>query len=87
MTELARLEQASGHGRPTPKVERPFKLTICVNQTCSMDCKLCYADCGASKRPELTTEQWKRFIDELVAGGRGPPCKKRRWTRRARRRA
>jgi radical SAM protein with 4Fe4S-binding SPASM domain len=67
MTELARLEPHTILGRPVPRVERPFKLTICVTQTCSMDCQLCYADCGSSKRPELTTAQWKRFIDELVA--------------------
>jgi len=53
--------------RPKPRLDKPFKLTICVTQTCHMDCKLCYADCGSSQQPELTTEQWKNFIDELVA--------------------
>src|SRR5690606_19146469 len=66
VNELVRIDD--GHTpRRVPKLEKPFKLTICVNQTCSMDCKLCYADCGASNRPELTTEQWKAFIDQLVA--------------------
>lgn len=67
MTELARFEPTTVLGRPVPRVDRPFKLTICVNQTCSMKCELCYADCGSSRRPELTTAQWQRFIDELVA--------------------
>jgi len=56
-------------GRPVPRLDKPFKLTICVTQTCEMDCKLCYADCGSSKTPELSTEQWKTFIDELVSEG------------------
>jgi radical SAM protein with 4Fe4S-binding SPASM domain len=34
-----------------------------------MKCKLCYADCGSARRPELTSEQWKRFIDDLVREG------------------
>ncbi len=55
--------------RPAPRLDKPFKLTICVTQTCAMDCKLCYADCGSAKRPELTTQQWKAFIDELVREG------------------
>lgn len=67
MNELFQNAAPGLDGRPVPKVERPFKLTICVTQTCSMDCKLCYADCGASKRPELTTAQWKAFIDQLIA--------------------
>ena len=52
--------------RPVPRLDRPFKLTISVTQTCKMDCKLCYADCGSADRPELSAEQWKVFIDELV---------------------
>lgn len=55
--------------RPAPRLDRPFKLTICVTQSCAMDCKLCYADCGSATKPELTTEQWKSFIDELVENG------------------
>ena len=53
-------------GRQVPHLDRPFKLTICVTQTCRMDCKLCYADCGSSARSELTTQQWMNFIDQLV---------------------
>lgn len=65
MNEIVRIGNPAAPQR-VPKLEKPFKLTICVNQTCSMDCKLCYADCGSSKRPELATEQWKAFIDQLV---------------------
>lgn len=56
-------------GRPVPHLDKPFKLTICVTQTCEMDCKLCYADCGSARKPELDTAQWKRFIDQLVDEG------------------
>ena len=51
----------------SPRLDKPFKLTICVTQTCAMDCKLCYADCGAHPAGELTTEQWKALIDQLIA--------------------
>ena len=69
MNELFRPRDVSGDdvaGRPVPHLDRPFKLTICVTQTCTMDCRLCYADCGAATRPELTTQQWQHFIDQLV---------------------
>lgn len=52
---------------PRPRLDKPFKLTICVTETCQMDCQLCYADCRNDPARELTTGQWKRFIDELVA--------------------
>ena len=52
-----------------PVLEKPFKLTICVTQTCGLSCKLCYADCGRAERDELTTDQWKMFIDQLIAEG------------------
>lgn len=69
MNEIARLEGTERTPRRIPRLDKPFKLTICVNQTCGMDCKLCYADCGSSPRPELTTAQWKTFIDQLVSEG------------------
>jgi MoaA/NifB/PqqE/SkfB family radical SAM enzyme len=69
VNETVRIEPPAHAPRPAPRLEKPFKVTICVNQTCSMDCKLCYADCGSSTRPELTTAQWKAFIDELIAEG------------------
>ncbi len=66
MNEAVRTTEGLGR---VPVLEKPFKLTICVTQTCGMDCKLCYADCGASTRDELSTEQWKNVIDQLVADG------------------
>jgi radical SAM protein with 4Fe4S-binding SPASM domain len=69
VNELVRIEGEGRGGRPVPTLDKPFKLTICVTQTCAMSCRLCYADCGSAKRPELTAEQWKAFIDELVREG------------------
>lgn len=67
MNEIFRPQTEGLSAWPRPKLEKPFKLTICVTQTCSMDCKLCYADCKNDPAQELTTAQWKQFIDELVA--------------------
>jgi len=66
MQELIRAPE-SMRAQAIPKLDKPFKLTICVTQTCSMDCKLCYADCKHDKGHELSTAEWKRFIDELVS--------------------
>ncbi len=66
MNELFRPEKQGLAAWPRPKLDKPFKLTICVTQTCSMDCKLCYADCTNKPENELTTDQWKAFIDELI---------------------
>ncbi len=65
MQELIRAPE-SMRAMAIPKLDKPFKLTICVTQTCSMDCKLCYADCKNEKGKELSTDAWKAFIDELV---------------------
>lgn len=67
MNELFKTELPPGADRRAPRLEKPFKLTVSVTQTCSMDCKLCYADCHSQTKPELTTSQWKTLIDELVA--------------------
>ena len=50
-----------------PKVTAAFKLTISVTARCNLACRHCYADCGAKANEELTTEEWLRFIDELIA--------------------
>ena len=68
-TQHRAIEDCSSCGRPKPRLDKPFKVTICVTQTCTMDCQLCYADCGSAPQPELTTSQWKDFIDELVGEG------------------
>jgi radical SAM protein with 4Fe4S-binding SPASM domain len=69
MNEVVWIEGARPVGRPVPRLDKPFKLTVCITQTCSMRCRLCYADCGSARRPELTGEEWKRFIDDLVREG------------------
>lgn len=67
MNEITRVELQTADGRKIPKLDKPFKLTLCVTATCNMDCKLCYADCNCKDRNELTTQEWKDFIDYLVA--------------------
>ena len=67
MNELFRPQTDGLNARVKPRLDKPFKLTICVTQTCEMDCKLCYADCKNKAGQELSTDQWKTFIDELVA--------------------
>jgi radical SAM protein with 4Fe4S-binding SPASM domain len=68
MNERVRIDKEAP-ARPVPRLDKPFKLTLCITQTCNMNCRLCYADCGSAAKPELTTEQWKAFIDELVREG------------------
>ena len=52
---------------PRPQLDKPFKLTVCVTQTCQMACQLCYADCTNHPARELSTDQWKRSIDDIVS--------------------
>ena len=66
MNEITRLEFGPPGGRSIPVLDRPFKLTLCVTATCNMDCKLCYADCNRNEKPEMTTAEWKSFIDHLI---------------------
>jgi len=65
VNEITRIE-VGGPDRPIPRLDKPFKLTLCVTATCDMDCRLCYADCNRGK-PEMTTAEWKGFIDHLIA--------------------
>lgn len=66
MNEITRLEFGVPGGRPIPKLDKPFKLTLCVTAKCNMDCKLCYADCNRDHKAEMTTAEWKTFIDHLI---------------------
>src|SRR5690606_26247332 len=51
-------------------LDRPIKVTLSCTQTCNLDCKLCYADCGGSPgREELTGDEWKRVADRLIEDG------------------
>jgi radical SAM protein with 4Fe4S-binding SPASM domain len=52
-----------------PWLTSPFKLTISVTARCNLACRHCYTDCGARSDPELSTEDWIQFLDELVADG------------------
>jgi radical SAM protein with 4Fe4S-binding SPASM domain len=51
-----------------PFLQSPFKITLSVTQICNLNCKHCYADCnGGRAREELTTKEWIRFVDYLIA--------------------
>jgi radical SAM protein with 4Fe4S-binding SPASM domain len=51
-----------------PFLEAPLKITFCITNQCNLECRHCYADCGAARtRRELSTEEWLGFIDYLVA--------------------
>jgi radical SAM protein with 4Fe4S-binding SPASM domain len=50
-----------------PFYRTPPKITISFTETCNLQCKHCYADCGRRPaRDELTGTEWVRFIDYLV---------------------
>lgn len=70
MNEITRFEAQLPELGAVPKLDKPFKLTMCVTATCNMDCKLCYADCNRSEAemgaPEMSTEEWKGFLDHLI---------------------
>src|SRR4030095_3964126 len=46
----------------------PYRMDLALTYRCNNDCTHCY---NARERnfPELTTEQWKRILDELLARG------------------
>ncbi len=51
-----------------PFLQSPFKITLSITQTCNLNCKHCYANCNRGRaNNELTTKEWLRFIDYLVA--------------------
>jgi radical SAM protein with 4Fe4S-binding SPASM domain len=51
-------------------LESPLKLTVCLTETCNLDCRPCYADCHASKaRRELDGQAWHRLLDDAVDDG------------------
>lgn len=50
-----------------PYFRTPPKITISFTESCNLNCKHCYADCGRSPSAnELSAAEWKRFIDYLV---------------------
>lgn len=53
-----------------PAIHSPMKVTIEITNTCNLDCIHCYKNCTRNRSPhELSTEDWKRFVDELVENG------------------
>jgi radical SAM protein with 4Fe4S-binding SPASM domain len=51
-----------------PFFETPPKITLCITQTCNLQCKHCYSDCNSvGLAAELSTDEWLRFIDYLVS--------------------
>jgi radical SAM protein with 4Fe4S-binding SPASM domain len=51
-----------------PRYVTPPKITISITNTCNLNCRWCYGDCGKSgSRPELSLQEWRTFIDYLVS--------------------
>ena len=62
------LRYGSGHGAPKSAAERRPIVVWNVTRTCNLRCVHCYSDSYAQKYPgELTHEEAKRVIDDLVA--------------------
>jgi radical SAM protein with 4Fe4S-binding SPASM domain len=51
-------------------LDAPLKLTVCLTETCNLDCQPCYADCHAPKsRAELDVVQWHGLLDRAIEDG------------------
>ena len=62
------LRYGHGHGAPKSAAERRPIVVWNVTRTCNLRCVHCYSDSHAQKYPgELTLEEAKRVIDDLVA--------------------
>ena len=62
------LRYGLGHGAPKSAAERCPIVVWNVTRTCNLRCVHCYSDSHAQKYPgELTPEEGKRVIDDLVA--------------------
>jgi len=62
------LRYGHGHGAPKSAAERRPIVVWNVTRTCNLRCVHCYSDSYAQKYPgELTHEEAKRVIDDLVA--------------------
>jgi radical SAM protein with 4Fe4S-binding SPASM domain len=49
---------------------RPVKVTVEITNTCNLNCVHCYKQCTRLRsESELSTEEWKRIIDDFVASG------------------
>ena len=53
-----------------PQLSAPIKTTLSITNSCNLDCVYCYSNCTReADAKELTTEEWKRLIDELIEAG------------------
>lgn len=53
-----------------PHFQTPPKITLCITQTCNLQCKYCYADCkNELAQRELSINEWLQFISYLVDNG------------------
>jgi MoaA/NifB/PqqE/SkfB family radical SAM enzyme len=51
-------------------LDSPIKLTVCLTETCNLDCRPCYADCrAAGKRRELDAAAWRNVLDSAIDDG------------------
>lgn len=48
----------------------PPKVTLSITNTCNLDCRYCYGDCGRpSTVPEMSIAEWNSFIAYLIDNG------------------
>lgn len=51
-----------------PFFHTPPKMTVSITNTCNLECRHCYADCGKTpSSQELSIDEWKAFVDYLLA--------------------
>lgn len=55
----------SGNTRNRIRYPRLEKATLQLTNNCNLHCRHCLSDSGKCEKSELTTEQWKKVIDEL----------------------
>ena len=54
----------------SPPLHRPMKVTIGYTESCNLDCRVCYADCGrVPSARELPSSTWLRLLDEFFEAG------------------
>lgn len=52
------------------QLSSPIKTTLSITNTCNLDCVYCYSKCTRQPdRREMTTDEWKKLIDELIDAG------------------
>jgi len=51
------------------RMRTPTKLYLQLTNRCNLNCAHCYTRCNGEGQEELSTEEWKQFIDYLVNHG------------------